>query len=73
MAVRFLAGDEKEKRALTDGVEGEAAREVPFVENEAECPREEGEFWCDESNESGPNSSVLRSALNVLLASSESD
>lgn len=70
VAVRFLAGDEKEKSGLREGVEGEATTEVPAVVKEAECPRDEGELWWDESMESGPNSSVLSNALNVLLASS---
>ena len=68
MATRFCEGDEKEKRALEDGVEGEVASEL----DEAEV----GPCWrgdaCreDESTESGPKSSVLRRALNVLFASS---
>lgn len=44
VAVRFRAGEEKEKRGLREGVEGEATTELPTVVKEAECPRDDGEL-----------------------------
>lgn len=68
MAALFLDGDEKEKRAFDEGVEGEVAREL--VELEV-VPCWRGEAWMEDgSTLSGPKSSVLRRALKVLFASS---